>query len=179
MSPKVKGPLKKVSLAIQLEKDGMIYFDGAHKLVDNPRLREVFKKLADAKREQLKNFEDDLKSLNVSLSEVVGEAQPTSAYPLLEVQRAECYVCGHTVNIATIPDSCPRCGASIHAFEKEMGFKRAREITEAGSRTILTVLGEAEKEADEKLKKVLGRQIQIEQQLLDQARKELEIIGKT
>ncbi len=174
MSAKVEGPLRKVSLALQLEKDGAIYFDRAHKLVDNPRLREAFRKFAESKREQLKNFEDGLKSLNISPQEMAEKAQPTSAYPLLEVQKAECYVCGHTVDIAMIPDSCPRCGASIHAFEKEMGFKKAKEITEAGSRAILTALGDAEKEADEKLKKVLTKQIQIEQQLLDKARKELE-----
>ena len=161
------------SLAVQLEKDAPVFFEMAKGLAGDPRVREVFGMLAEAKREQLRKFTDDLKSKGVSLPPVAKAVKLPAVFPIADFQKAECYVCGYSVEIAAIPDSCPRCGASKYAFEREIDPGRALEIAESGSHATAGLLRDAEKGADERLKPVIARQLQMEQEMLEEARREL------
>lgn len=156
---------------LQVEREGAAFFEKAHVLVRDPRVREVFDRFAVAKKEQLRSLEESLKALSVPIA--AGEQRKEPTYPLAEFQNAECYVCGYSTDIPVTPESCPRCGASKYTFEKEISLRRAWEIAKAGSYATLRILGEAEKEADPKVKPVLAAQISLEQKLLDEAKRQL------
>lgn len=157
---------------LQIEREGVSFFEKAHVLVGDPRVREVFDKLAEAKREQLRSLEESLRALNVPAT--AKDDRKSLAYPLADFEKAECYVCGYSTGLKEIPESCPRCGASRYAFEKEVSFRRAWEIAEEGSDSALKILGEAEKDAEPTVKHILAEQISFEQKLLDEARRQLE-----
>jgi len=161
---------------LQIEREGVSFFEKAHVLVGDPRVREVFDKLAEAKREQLRSLEENLKALNVHA--VAKEEQKGLAYPFADFEKAECYVCGYSTGVTEIPESCPRCGASRFAFEKEISLRRAWEIAEEGSYSALKILGEAEKDSESMVKHVLAEQVNLEQKLLEEARRQLEQAGK-
>ena len=85
-------------------------------------------------------------------------------------------MCGYGVESGEVPESCPRCGASRYAFEKEISLRKAWELAENGSRTTLKILADAEKEATPAVRPIIARQMQLEQRLLDETRKELEAL---
>jgi len=160
-----------------IEYEGITYFKKAHSIANDPQVRHIFERLLDIKKEHLRKLEEGFKKLGKSPPSMT-EKQHTGAYPLDDIQKAECYVCGHTTEIGDIPESCPRCGASHHAFEKEITMRKAWKIAESGSHTALKVLKEIEKQVNAKIKPMISRQVQLEKVLLDEARKELEVMRK-
>ena len=172
---------KKTDLAIarvlQAEKEGVVFFETAHAAANDPRVREVFARLLNTKKESLRSLEEGLKEARLQLPESKGEAP--RVYPLDDIQRRECYVCGYSTDNESIPDSCPRCGASRYAFEKEITVRKAWELAESGSRVTLEILSDAERQAEAEVKQILARQIQLEQSLLNETRKALESSRKS
>jgi len=156
----------------QAEREGVAFFEKAHSVANDPRVREVFDKLLNIRKESLRSLEESLSEARLQSPGAKG--QPSSIYPLEEIQKKDCYVCGYSTDIEAVPESCPRCGASRYAFEKEITVREAWEFAESGSRNTLDILNDAEKHAESTIKQVLAKQIQIEKSVLDDTRKELE-----
>jgi hypothetical protein len=157
---------------LQAAKEGVVFFERAHALANDPRVREVFGKLMNTRKERLRSLEENLGEASLQLPEA--EGQSPRIYPIEELRKKECYVCGYSTDLDTIPESCPRCGASRYAFEKEITETRAWELAESGARITLEILGEAEKEVEASVKPILAKQIQLEQRILNETRKVLE-----
>jgi ribosomal protein L37E len=172
MSARGKKTENPISRALQAAKEGVEFFERAHIVANEPRVREVFGRLLDTKKESLRSLEENLKEARLQPPEAEGKLP--RIYPLEELQKKECYVCGYGTDSETIPESCPRCGASRYAFQKEITLEKAWEMAESGSRVTLEILSEAEREAEAKVKPVLAKQIQLEQRILNETRKELE-----
>jgi len=171
---KTDNPIARV---LQAAKEGVVFFESAHTVANDPRVREVFGRLLNIRKESLRSLEENLREARLQLPET--EGQPPRIYPLEELQRKECYVCGYGTDLETVPESCPRCGASRYAFEKEITVRKAWELAESGARITLEMLSEAEGEVEAKAKPVLAKQIQLEQRVLDETRKELEDHGES
>ncbi len=175
MSTRVRGSADSVAKALQAEKDGVAFFEKAYSVSNDPRVRGVFERLAAAKKVHLRNLEDGLRDLHMAAA---GEARHSTAYPFADILKTECYVCGYGVESGEVPESCPRCGASRYAFEKEISLRKAWELAENGSRTTLKILADAEKEATPAVRPIIAKQMQLEQRLLDETRKELEALNE-
>ena len=172
MSARGKKTDNPIARALQAAKAGVVFFERAHTVASEPRVREVFGKLLSTKKESLRSLEENINEAHVQLPEA--EVQLPRIYPLEELQKKECYVCGYSTDADMIPESCPRCGASRYAFEKEITVEEAWELAESGARVTLEILSEAEREAEPGVKPILAKQIQLEQRVLDETRKELE-----
>lgn len=172
MSARVRKTDNPIARVLQAAKEGVVFFERAHTAANDPRVREVFGKLLNIKKESLRSLEENLREARLLLPEM--EGQPPRIYPLEELQKKECYVCGYSTDLEMIPESCPRCGALRYAFEKEITVRKAWELAESGARITLEILSEAEREVEAKAKPVLAKQIQLEQRVLNETRKELE-----
>ena len=105
---------------------------------------------------------------------ILADQQIQSPQVLAELQKIECYVCGYSIGHEVIPESCPRCGASRYAFEKDITLRKAWELARSGMTATLGILADAQKESEGRMKDVLSRQIDIERNLLSDMRRELE-----
>jgi len=160
---------------LQAEKEGLAFFERAGLIANDPRVKDVFERLAKTKREHLGALEEGFRNLDVRPPLTGAKGPPL--YPLSEVEKAECYVCGYAAETDVVPDYCPRCGASRYAFQKEFSLRTAWEIAEAGIRGSIDILVEADRVADARLKQLIQRQIALEQGLLEEARRELRSSG--
>jgi len=172
MSARGKKTDNAIARVLQAAKEGVVFFEKAHTAANDPRVREMFGRLLNIRKESLRSLEESLKEAHLQLPET--EGQTSRIYPLEELQKKECYVCGYSTDVEAIPESCPRCGASRYAFEREITVRKAWELAESGARITLELLSEAEKLAEENVKQVLAKHIQLEQSILNETRKELE-----
>ena len=111
--------------ALQAEDEAVDFFEQVQSATRDPRLKETLQELARQKREHAMSLRDMIKKLDIEIPERRGKPK---FYPLAELQKVECYVCGHAADSKSIPESCPRCGASKYAFEKEIGIKKMWEM---------------------------------------------------
>ena len=161
-----------LALAIQAEREGVVFLEKVQGLATNPKVKVLMARLAKTKRQHLRVLEDSLKQASISMHE--DEVRRAEVYPLADLQRIECYVCGHSIGHEAIPESCPRCGASRYAFEKDITLRRAWELAQSGMTATLRILAEAQKESGNRIGDILARQIDIERNLLNEMREEME-----
>jgi len=104
-----------VSLAavLKLERDGVAFFRRANAVAADPRVRQLFERLARSREESARLLEDAASKAGIHITPR-GVANP---YPFEAVAQVECYACGYLAE--EIPSSCPQCGAARYSFEKE------------------------------------------------------------
>ncbi len=174
----MSGQGMKVSDALQrilrIERDAVMFFEKIHRIAYEPIMRDLFEKLTIVKREHLKMLEEGMRGLGNDVLKTEPSAELEIIYPITELEKAECYVCGFMTRVDAIPDACPRCGASKYAFEKEITPKKIWEIAQKGSHRVLKLLDEVEKEAGAKTEHVVNGLRRLEQRLYDEALRELD-----
>ena len=113
---------------LKLERDGLTFHRRASAIAADPRVRQLFERLAREREEALSALEDAVGKAGVT--------PPTSTaptvYPFEAVAKVECYACGYVSE--EIPPSCPSCGAARYAFEKEFKPSMAWEISVAAGK---------------------------------------------
>jgi len=175
MVARKKGKISLLTEALQAEREAVEFFGRSQTVTQDPSVRQIFEKLTKEMKLHVKNLEEIMEKLDLSAPELKA---PSGFYPISDLQRAECYVCGYAADAESIPESCPRCGASRYAFEKEISGKKAWEFAEKGAVAILRMLGEAERGADARMRSMMAGHIRLEQQFLSEARKQIEALKK-
>ncbi len=119
---------------VQLERDGVTFHRRASAIAADPRVRQLFERLA---RER----EESLAALEAAVSDAKARQSPSegpSPYPFDAVAKVECYACGYVSE--EIPPSCPSCGAARYAFEKEFRPSLAWETAVASGKARIEAL---------------------------------------
>ncbi len=111
-----------LGVILRLERDGVSFHRRASAIAADPRVRQLFERLAREREESLTALEDALSESKA----VQASAEGPSPYPFDAVEKVECYACGYVAD--EIPPSCPSCGAARYAFEKEFKTSMAWEI---------------------------------------------------
>lgn len=117
-----------LAAAVGAVAEGVSFYDLAHVAAADVRVKVTFEDLGARKRSQL----DRLEAL-VGL-EARKAAPAPGFYPIADVSKLECYVCGHVLDTQARPAQCPKCGAAGYAFEKEIALSKAWEIAGAAAR---------------------------------------------
>ncbi len=110
---------------LRLEQDGVRFHRRASAIAADPRVRQLFERLAT-------RCESSLAAIRDAASEADAHPETSegpSPYPWDAVAKVECYACGYVAE--EIPPSCPSCGAARYAFEKEFKASMAWEIAVA------------------------------------------------
>jgi hypothetical protein len=113
---------------LRLERDGVAFHRRASAVAADPRVRQLFERMARQREASLVALEDAVAKAKV---EPLLSEGPTP-YPFDAVRKVECYACGYVAE--EIPASCPSCGAARYAFEKEFKASMAWEIAVAAGR---------------------------------------------
>jgi len=117
-----KEPESPLGVVVKLERDGVTFFRRANEIAADPRVRQLFERLARDREEGARLIEDAIAKAGVKVPPATG----ASLYPFEAVAKVECYACGY---VATeIPTSCPQCGAARYSFEKEFTAAMVWEI---------------------------------------------------
>ncbi len=108
-----KHPEASLGAVLKLERDGAAFYRRANMIAADPRVRQVFDRLAREREEGARLLEEAAAKSGIC---VVPSGGP-NPYPFEAIWKLECYACGYVAE--EIPTSCPQCGAARYAFEKE------------------------------------------------------------
>jgi hypothetical protein len=108
-----KHPEASLGEVLKLERDGAAFFRRANVIAADPRVRQVFERLARQREEGARLVEEAASKSGIR---VVPSGGP-NPYPFEAIAKLECYACGYVTEES--PTSCPQCGAARYAFEKE------------------------------------------------------------
>lgn len=134
---------------LRLERDGVTFHRRASGIAADPRVRQLFERLAREREESLTALEDAVSEAKARQA----SAEGPSPYPFDAVAKVECYACGYVAD--EIPPSCPSCGAARYAFEKEFKTSMAWEIAVATGKARIAELEVAAPLAKGKLRAAL------------------------
>ena len=162
MSAHAQG-LDPLAVAVGAVVEGVTFYDLAHVVAADMRVKVTFEGLGRRKREQLSRLEAKVGG------EVARAAPAPGFYPLADVSRLECYVCGHTIDTGTKPAQCPNCGAAGYAFEREITLAKAWEIAAAAARKSAALFRELAGRAHGDGKPLLGELAKEEDRLASDA----------
>ena len=108
-----KPPEALLAPVLKLERDGVAFFRRANAVAADPRVRELFDRLARSREEGAQLLEEAAGKAGIRVTPK-GIANP---YPFEAIAKVECFACGYVTD--EIPASCPQCGAARYSFEKE------------------------------------------------------------
>lgn len=111
-----------VKKALGAVLEGVTFYELAQRISADTRVKVAFEDLGRRKVAQLKKLEA-----------LTGPAAKDATFfpnifPIEAVSKADCYVCGYTVETRSLPDQCPKCGTARYTFEKEIALTKAWEI---------------------------------------------------
>ena len=127
MGTHAQGP-DPLAAAVGAVAEGVTFYDLAHVAAADVRVKIAFEDLGVRKRTQLEKLEA------LAGSEARSAAPAPGFYPIADVSRLECYVCGHILETQAHPAQCPKCGAAGYAFEKEITLAKAWQIAGTAAR---------------------------------------------
>lgn len=156
-----------MAVAVGAVAEGITFYDLGHLAVADTRVKVTFEELGRRKRAELAKLEA------LTGPEAKQAAPRPGFYPLEVVSKLECYVCGHTIETAAMPNQCPKCGAARYSFEKEIALSRAWEIAVASSRRSATLFRDLAAKVHGPSKKALEDLVREEEELANEAEKEL------
>ena len=107
---------------LRSERDGITFYRRASAIAADPRVRQLFERLARQREDVLGALQTAVEAAGIRPASAAGP----SPYPFEAVSKVECYACGYAAE--EIPGSCPSCGAARYAFEKEFRPSMAWEI---------------------------------------------------
>lgn len=111
-----------LSTALGAVLEGLTFYEFAHLIAADTRVKVTFEDLQRRKTSQLKRLEPLVRP-------TAKDAAPQPGiFPLDSVSKAECYVCGHVVETKALPSQCPKCGTARYTFEKEIALTKAWEV---------------------------------------------------
>lgn len=113
--------------ALGAAAEGVAFYDLANVVAADVRVKVTFEDLGRRKRAQLERLEA------LAGPGVRDGAPRPGIFPLGMVAKVDCYVCGHTVDAASMPNQCPNCGAARYAFEREIAVAKAWEVASAAA----------------------------------------------
>ncbi|OGS61851.1 MAG: hypothetical protein A3K59_07155 [Euryarchaeota archaeon RBG_19FT_COMBO_69_17] len=116
--------------ALGAAAEGVAFYDLANVVAADVRVKVTFEDLGRRKRSQLERLE------SVAGPGVRDAAPRPGVYPLGMVAKVDCYVCGLTVEAASMPNQCPNCGAARYAFEQEIALAKAWAVASAAARKV-------------------------------------------
>ncbi len=152
---------------LKLERDGAAFFRRANTVAADPRVRQLFDRLARQREEDVHLIEDAIATAGLRPPAATGH----TPYPFEAVSKVECYACGYVTD--EIPTSCPKCGAARYAFEKEFGKSTVWEIAVGTGRAVVGELESAVPRATGGLRSALETLLGREKALLREAEGEL------
>lgn len=147
--------------------EAVSFYDLAHLVAADVRVKVTFEDLGSRKRKQLERLEA------LAGSQALQAAPGPGIYPLETVSKADCYVCGYTVDTANLPNQCPRCGAARYSFEQEITLSKAWEIAETTARKVSELYRNAALKSSGAAKGLLESLASEEEELAAEAEKEI------
>lgn len=145
-----KDEVGSLGAALGAAAEGVAFYDVANVVAADVRVKVTFEALGRRTRSQL----DRLEAL---AGPGVKDAAPRPGiYPLGMVAKVDCYVCGHTVDAASMPNQCPSCGAARYAFEKEIALANAWEVASTAARKVAALYREVAPKAAAEVRALLG-----------------------
>ncbi len=117
-----------LSTALGAVLEGVTFYELAHLIAADTRVKVTFEDLQRRKVAQLSKLE-------AYLAPTAKDAAPRPGiFPIDSVSKAECYVCGRIVETKALPSQCPNCGTARYTFEKEIALAKAWEIAAEAAR---------------------------------------------
>ncbi len=162
-----RGGLDPLATAVGAVVEGITFYDLANLAVADVRVKVTFEDLGRRKRAELARLEA------LTGSEAKQAAPRPGIYPIDVVSKLECYVCGHTIETAAMPNQCPKCGAARYSFEKEIALSKAWEIAAASSRKAATLFRDLAGKVQGDAKEALDDLAREEESLANEADKEV------
>jgi len=156
-----------LSTALGAVLEGLTFYELAHLIAADTRVKVTFEDLQRRKAAQLKKLEP---LLPVSAKDA---APQPGIFPLDSVARAECYVCGHIVETKSLPSQCPKCGTARYTFEKEIALAKAWEVAGETARRSAALFREGAASASGPAKSILEELAREEDELSKEAGHEL------
>ncbi len=133
MTAKVSTGSDALSAALGAVLEGVTFYELAHLIAADTRVKVTFEDLQRRKAAQLTKLE-------AFVPPTAKDAAPRPGiFPIDSVSKAECYVCGHIVETKALPSQCPNCGTARYTFEKEIALARAWEIAAEAARRSATL----------------------------------------
>jgi len=161
------GGVDPLARAVGAVVEGITFYDLGHIAVADTRVKVTFEDLGRRKRMELSKLE-------ALAGPSAKDAAPRPGfYPVEVVSKLECYVCGHTIETASMPSQCPRCGAARYSFEKEIALARAWEIAAHSARKSASLFRELAGKAEVDTRRVLEELAREEDALASEAEKEI------
>ncbi len=160
-------PEAPLAAVLKLERDGVAFFRRANAVAADPRVRELFERLARSREESARLLEVAASKAGIHITPK-GRATP---YPFEAVAKVECYACGYVAD--EIPASCPQCGAARYAFEKEFTKAAVWGTALSSGSAVAQAVEDAIPRADGDLRLALEDLLQRERALLREAEGEL------
>jgi len=158
-----KHPETSLGAVLKLERDGAAFFRRANVIAADPRVRQVFDRLAREREEGARLVEEAAAKAGIKVAPTGGP----NPYPFEAIAKLECYACGYVTE--EIPTSCPQCGAARYAFEREftasMIWGTALASGKAVTQGVQAAIPGAKGDLRAALERLLGR----EQALLKEA----------
>lgn len=147
--------------------EGLAFYELAHRVAADTRVKVTFEDLGRRKTGQLKRLE--------ALAEPSAKdaAPRPGIFPLDSVSKAECYVCGHVVETKSLPEQCPKCGTARYTFEKEISLAKAWGIAGEAARKSAVLFRQAATHPPAKARSVLEELAREEDDLAKEAGHEL------
>ena len=152
---------------LKIERDGVSFFRRANEVAADPRVKQVFERLARDRAESARILEDAAAKAGIRVTPAGGP----SPYPFEAVAKVECYACGFVAD--EIPSSCPQCGAARYSFEKEFTKGTVWEIARSSGTAVSQAVQAAIPDLKGDLRAVLEALLRREQALLREAEGEL------
>ncbi len=152
--------------ALKFERDGAAFYQRANLVAADPRVKQLFARLARRREEDVRTLEDAVATSGLRPPAGTGH----TPFPFEAVAKVECYACGYVTE--EIPPSCPSCGAARYAFEKEISTAMGWEIAVASGKAGVAALEAALRQSSGGLKAALESLLARERALLEEAEAE-------
>ncbi len=167
MTAKVSSGSDAVSRALGAVLEGLTFYELAHLIAADTRVKVTFEDLQRRKAIQLQK-------LGPLVPASAKDATPRPGiFPLDFVSKAECYVCGYLVETKSLPSQCPKCGTARYTFEKEIALAKAWEVAGEAARKSATLFQQASGSASGPAKAILEGLAREEDELSKEAGHEL------
>ncbi len=167
MTAKVTTGSDGLSKALGAVLEGLMFYELAHLIAADTRVKVTFEDLQRRKAAQLARLEP-------LVPPGAREAAPRPGiFPLDSVSKAECYVCGHVVETKALPSQCPKCGTARYTFEKEIALAKAWEVAGETARRSAALFREGAASASGEAKSALEQLAHEEDELSSEAGHEL------
>ncbi len=167
MAAKRASEANSLQQALGVVLEGVTFYELAHMVSADTRVKVTFEDLGRRKLDQLKRLEA------LAGPGAREAAVYPNVYPLDAVAKAECYVCGHVVDTRNLPNQCPECGTARYTFEKEIALTKAWEIAAETSRKSADLFRNLASRSPDATKTLLEELAKEDQALAAEAGKEL------